>query len=252
MEKEKSVYGALADASESTIFGLDNSIQSGEFDEGTIAGQKSSITSLRNTSYAKVTSLSDAISKLKDLESPDVLKKNSELLIQKKKDENANLRLDIEKLEREVSLLSANLTTKKSQLDMAVAKSLSSVTSANLSLDRARIEKESNLKSKQLELRTLKEDLALAKKHYAELEKSDEITTAENALQQAQIAIDQVKRKIEDYELRAPFDGIVNKVDLKMGDNLSANNENYIYLINPNLVEITINLDQIDIMKVKA
>jgi hypothetical protein len=39
-------------------------------------------------------------------------------------------------------------------------------------------------------------------------------------------------------------------MDFQVGDNLDSNSEKFVYLENPNLLEINIMLDQIDIVKV--
>ncbi|MDD4151324.1 MAG: efflux RND transporter periplasmic adaptor subunit, partial [Candidatus Gracilibacteria bacterium] len=60
------------------------------------------------------------------------------------------------------------------------------------------------------------------------------------------------KEKLDDYKLIAPFDGVVRKIDYMNGDNLTTDSDKYVYIENPDLLQVTVNLDQVDIAKVKV
>lgn len=55
---------------------------------------------------------------------------------------------------------------------------------------------------------------------------------------------------MESYQITAPFDWVVRKIDFEIWDKLYASNSKFIYIENPDLIEISVQLDQIDIVKV--
>ncbi|KKW41308.1 MAG: Efflux transporter, RND family, MFP subunit, partial [Candidatus Peregrinibacteria bacterium GW2011_GWA2_54_9] len=67
------------------------------------------------------------------------------------------------------------------------------------------------------------------------------------------VALQKAKRALEKYELRAPFDGIVRRIDFQVGDNLlaDANETKYVVLENPDYFIVTVQLDQVDVVHVK-
>jgi multidrug efflux pump subunit AcrA (membrane-fusion protein) len=50
--------------------------------------------------------------------------------------------------------------------------------------------------------------------------------------------------------LEAPFDWIIRTIDYMVWDNLRNDTDKYIYIENPNLVEIVVRLDQLDVVNV--
>ncbi|MDD3896471.1 MAG: HlyD family efflux transporter periplasmic adaptor subunit [Candidatus Peribacteraceae bacterium] len=80
-----------------------------------------------------------------------------------------------------------------------------------------------------------------------------QISQQSNALAQKQVALEKARRALENYELRAPFDGIVRRVDFQVGDNLlaDASETKYVVLENPEYFIVTVQLDQVDVVNVK-
>jgi len=74
---------------------------------------------------------------------------------------------------------------------------------------------------------------------------------AENEYKQAKVVLENEQAKISNYEIRAPFDGIVTRIDYVVGDNLTSNDEKYILIENPEILEISIFADQVDITKLQ-
>ena len=107
--------------------------------------------------------------------------------------------------------------------------------------------KEIELKNQEKMLEIYQEILDDTRKWSSELS----IAMAENSITNAEISLEIAKDDLENYELTAPFDGIVRKIDFKVWDNLTNDEEKYVYLENPNIIQITALLDQIDIVKVK-
>ncbi len=76
------------------------------------------------------------------------------------------------------------------------------------------------------------------------------IERARNAIFLQKLVLEKAKKNISKYKLTAPFDGVVRKIDFKVGDNLTNDEEKYAYLENPNILKITISLDQVEAVKV--
>ena len=78
-----------------------------------------------------------------------------------------------------------------------------------------------------------------------------ELAIAQNNIEQKQLALDETKKSLDDLQIVAPFDGTLRKIDFKVGDKITSTDEKYVYLENPNLIEVSISLDQLDVVKVK-
>ncbi|NDK08550.1 efflux RND transporter periplasmic adaptor subunit, partial [Candidatus Gracilibacteria bacterium] len=79
----------------------------------------------------------------------------------------------------------------------------------------------------------------------------ENLQKAKNSIKQAELKLESAYKSLDDYELEAPFNGVVRKIDYMVGDNLTNDTDKYVYIENPDLLEITVMLDQIDITKVK-
>lgn len=80
----------------------------------------------------------------------------------------------------------------------------------------------------------------------------EQIASDKNSIARAQLSLDSAKSQIDKYQIVAPFDGVITQLDFKIWDNLNTqDNQEYVYINNPNLIELTAQLDQIDIGKVK-
>lgn len=72
-----------------------------------------------------------------------------------------------------------------------------------------------------------------------------------NSLSQSAVALDKLRKSLQDYELIAPFDGTITHIDYKVGDNLlDTGDTEYAVLQNPSEVVVTLPLDQVDVVHV--
>lgn len=111
-----------------------------------------------------------------------------------------------------------------------------------------------NIESKEQDIETKEINLEVANLSLTELLEwptEDNIRKANNSIKQAQIKLDSSQESLDDYMLTAPFDWVIRKIDYMVWDNLSTDTGKYVYIENPNLVEIKVMLDQIDIVTVK-
>lgn len=60
-----------------------------------------------------------------------------------------------------------------------------------------------------------------------------------------------MRKRYESYQLIANFDGTVREMNIQVGDTVNTESNTYIYVENPNLIETTLELDQLDILKIE-
>ncbi|MFA7681402.1 MAG: efflux RND transporter periplasmic adaptor subunit [Candidatus Peribacteraceae bacterium] len=80
-----------------------------------------------------------------------------------------------------------------------------------------------------------------------------QINQQKNLIAQKNVALEKAQRALEKYELRAPFDGIIRRIDFQVGDNLlaDASESKYVVIENPDHLIVTVQLDQVDVVNVK-
>ncbi|VUT24156.1 MAG: macrolide transporter subunit MacA [Candidatus Methanolliviera sp. GoM_asphalt] len=81
--------------------------------------------------------------------------------------------------------------------------------------------------------------------------KPRDLRHAEENLKLCEISLEDVKNDLEDTKLIAPFDGIVNRVDIREGDRLDLA-KTVMVLVDPSELEVEAVVDEMDALKVKA
>lgn len=254
---EKDVYDKLYTLWDMIVKWADNSIESESFLQSDISSIKSSGNSLRSTAYSSKKSIDDSILKLANLDTPNELQEKSRIAIEKLNKQLIDLEKDITKNQKDLDNLYLLLPEKIKEVDLQLDKETRAYNQLLLDVQDLKYKNSVALDDKKIEIQDIKQDYAIAlktfDKKYSNVDKNEEVLLQKNALKQAQIAIDQVNKKIESYEIRAPFDGVVDSFAMKVGDKLTNNatDEKFINLINPWVMEIKIKLDQIDVVKIK-
>ncbi len=86
--------------------------------------------------------------------------------------------------------------------------------------------------------------------------KETQIIQAQNQLKQAQRNLKNIKDKYDDYELTANFDWVITEMDIQVWDSInpSSNNTNpkYIYVESNDILEMSFDVEQIDIIQLKV
>lgn len=73
-----------------------------------------------------------------------------------------------------------------------------------------------------------------------------------NDVAQKSASLQKTQKTLEDYQLKAPFDGVIRRIDYQVGDNLlDTGEEKEVILENPDYLIVTILLDQVDVVRVK-
>ncbi len=78
-----------------------------------------------------------------------------------------------------------------------------------------------------------------------------EITQAQNRVVQALLDMDQAQYRIDQARIIAPFNGVVSNVDVKAGEPVAGGAQTVITLIDTSQLHININVDEVDIARVK-
>jgi len=110
------------------------------------------------------------------------------------------------------------------------------------------------IQAKKNELTNLEKSVTIQQEIYWDIKNwssYEKIAQAQNSVTQKQLSLKNAKKDLDNLKLKASFDGIVRKIDFKVWDNITSDEKKYVYLENPDLIEISILLDQIDIVKVQ-
>lgn len=108
--------------------------------------------------------------------------------------------------------------------------------------------------SKQNDVETQRKNVEIYKQKLEDVQNGSteqQITIARNDVKQAELQIESTKKSLDNYRIIAPFTGTVRKIDFKVGDKILSNEEKYVYIENPNTLQMKALLDQIDIVKVQ-
>ncbi len=254
---EKEIYDFMYNLGDNYGKWAENSIENQNFTSNDISSIKNEWNSIRTNSSDKKINIDDSITKLSNLEDPESIKEKSRLEIEKLKKELADLEPNLNKAKIDYNSSNTENPYKLKELEIAIESNEQAYKKAQSDLDDLKSKTKISTQDKSLELRNAELDYKLAQdeynKRYKKDKTSEEIELAKNSVKQAELWIEQVKKKIENYELKAPFDWTIDNISIKVWDKLSNNSqdEKFIYLINPNMIEINIKLDQVDIVKVK-
>lgn len=210
------------------VFG--SGIENKNFTQSEINSKKSSISSFRSSILSKITTINSNIDSLNNLIDIDLIIASNELALKKKEDAIVSTKLSIEKKKNDlITIANSYISTQKSD-DLKVEDNRQSI----------------ELLEKTLEIYIM--DLEKLK----EWPTIENIKLAKNNIKQEEIKVQNAIDDLINYELEAPFNWIVRKIDFQVWDNIDSNSDKYIYIENPDLLEIIIMLDQIDIVNVKV
>ncbi|EKE28725.1 MAG: hypothetical protein ACD_3C00025G0014 [uncultured bacterium (gcode 4)] len=150
----------------------------------------------------------------------------------------------------------SNIAQKRSSINnqqLSIANAQNEIDSTIKSIDFTRKDYENKIKQQQDSIKNLENSLKLGKANFESLMKwptKEEIALQKNAIASQELAMMNSKTNISKYELRAPFDWVVDQNDIKVWDNIISNQQLYIYIENPNLVQLNATIDQLDVVKV--
>ena len=201
------------------------SVPSGKVDKTAIAGYAKTLgTDIESEGYALKNKYMITVAKLKE-------------------DMNSDSGSDQESMQTKINKAKIALQDSKLKLQNAQEELMSLKTKQQI----AKLTAESDLKTAKNKLDDLMDKVEI----------SEELQAAKDALESAQEEIKTTLKQYEDYQIIANFDGLVTKVEMQVWDSISSSNnssstEKYIYVETPNLLQVTLDVDQIDIVKISV
>ena len=110
------------------------------------------------------------------------------------------------------------------------------------------------IQAKKNEIESLENTIRLQEKSLQDIKKwgtDSQRSIAANGVEQWEITVNKAKKWLENYQITAPFDWKIRKIDFEEWDKISATNPKFIYIENPDLINISLFLDQIDVVQVE-
>lgn len=225
---EKELFDNMYYASDYTYKALESSVEAASLTANEISSKKSSMSSIRSKMQSGQATVLSYEKKLDTLTDVDLVKSSQQLTLEKSLDGITTIKNNLEKGKNDLQNLE---------------KSLSETLEDN----------KLKLTSKQNSIKNLETGLQITKKTYQEALEwptTTNVINLQNEIKKAELNLSDAKKELDNFELRAPFSWIIRKVDVQVGDNLASDNSKYVYIENPDLIEIPVLLDQVDIVKV--
>lgn len=136
----------------------------------------------------------------------------------------------------------------------ALASAQNALLDAQENLEVLRTQTPGDLAQQQAALQKIQEDYASKKLALAQTAKNSDVDykLKQNDISQKATSLQKTRAVLEDYQLTAPFDGVIRRLDYQVGDNLlDTGEEKFAVLENPDALVVTILLDQVDIVRVR-
>ncbi len=224
------IFNKLYETTDTIYKTVENSILSvWSLTQSDIDSMKNTMSSYRSNSLSKISSINSSINTLNTLTDTELLSDLNINSISSKEDSINNSELS---LEREALSIVNDIKNYDE-----------TISSYKLTIE----SKQQDIESKKISLNVAK----LSLEELIEWPTDDNVTKANNSIKQANIKLSSAYENLEDYMLQAPFDWVIRKIDYMPWDNLTNDTNKYVYIENPNLLEISVMLDQIDIVTVE-
>lgn len=225
---EKELFDNMYLASDYTYKALENSVEAASLTASEISSKKSSMSSIRSKMQSGQATVLSYEKKLDTLTDVDLVKSSQQLSLEKSLDSITTIKNNLSKGKNDLQNLEKSLLETKEDNTLKIT-------------------------SKQNSIKNLETGLIITKKTYEEALEwptTTNVTNLQNEIKKAELNLSDAKKELDNFELRAPFSWIIRKVDVQVGDNLASDNSKYVYIENPDLIEIPVLLDQVDIVKV--
>lgn len=200
------------------------------------------------------TSITTLIDELKNYDSEEKIKKDLQ-------DELDRLKLSLENAEIDIQKYSDETNYSTNTFDANQQNMIISIENLKISLERKILDHEKEVKTLNDEYRqaeiSFEKDKISYKKQEEEFEKiknlskNDEFLSAEESVKQAELNLEDARKKLENYIIQAPFDWVITKMDYKVWDRITENSDSYVFITDPNIIEINVFINQTDVVRVK-
>ena len=131
---------------------------------------------------------------------------------------------------------------------------------AKTSLDKLNLQVDVLKAQQEQERATLEDNIDVALRNLNKIAgweslKETQIKQARNRLNQLQRNLRNIKDKYDDYELTANFDWVITEMDIQVWDSINSSSNSspkYIYVESNDIIEMTFDVEQIDIIQLKV
>ncbi len=109
------------------------------------------------------------------------------------------------------------------------------------------------IQTKENEIKNLEKTIIIQEKTLEDTKEwntEQQIQIARNGVRQRELALENTKKWLDNLRIEAPFDWKIRKIDFKKWDKITSDEQKYVYLENPDLIEISILIDQIDVVNI--
>lgn len=254
LDQEISLYRSLYELSKNISLWVDQSLSSvGVVEESEFQVFQSQANGNMTESTAQIIEIQKKQDEVRLFANPqdENEKKVSEL--QAKKNQIQKLEYNLLKAEEEFQNISGTNSFEIQKLKLTLETKKNELKLKEIEYQKLSQTQDFDIASADAAIESAKLDLQDAqKKHDEYLSPSNEsFSLAKNTVKQAQIALENEQKNIEKYELRAPFAGTVSQMNIFVGDNLiDQDKTKNISLQNPYIVEVQVQVDQVDLVKI--
>lgn len=219
-------------AADSLTLALDVSIAASSLTQSNIDTLSSSVSQYRSKFASYVNDVASVRKQIANVDNPDLVRQNADNTV-------ANKNQSLLEQESSVKSITANLASQNAAL-------------VKLESDYA-----IKIQQKKDSVASLEESLKSNKLSYQDMldgPTSEEKQSALNQIEQAKISLTKAKKKKEDYQIIAGFDGVITSSNGKVGEistnSNSADSATSVTVEVPGLYEISVLVDQLDVVKI--
>lgn len=219
--------------------------------EWLVSSYKGTASSLRDSYLEKYNKLDSVVTALVTKDKPEKIKSDYDQKVSDKKQELKDKEKALNDKKDEVTKAINNLPNKLKEFDISYEKSMDSYDSSVSNLSELTKTHERRIEEKKNSIKTLEDDLKKSKKKFNETAwwpKNSDLILSKNDIKEAELRLKNANEKLKDYEIIAPFDGVIRKTEISFGDTIKTDTDKSIFIENPNLVQIDLELDQVDIV----
>lgn len=234
-EREKFANAGL-EAADALGQALDASLAAGSMSQSVIDTLSNTVSQARSKFSSYLTDAASVRKQIASISDPALIRQNADNAIANKTASMLDQKSSLASLES--TLASQKLALFKLESDYLIKIQQKKDSVANT---------EESLKTSRLNLADLKDGPT-----------KEEIAAAKNQIEQAKVSLAKTRKKKEDYQLIASFDGVVTASNGKVGEISTNSNSSStasatsITIEVPGLYEISVLVDQLDVVKIKA
>ncbi len=254
LNKYKTLFSKMMEMWDVAKNAMYATISSSSYTESTINSQLSTVTSFYSQAQSNYNAINSTINSLQTTDELSLLQEESSNTITKQEEAVQSAELDLKNAQQSLKTLEDALEQLKTQNDINIKTKETSLQKLQDDLTNTLKTNQVDLTTKQNSISSLENSLVYAEANLKDIQdgaSSEEIQQAKNDIANQELSLENTKKSLDKYKIEAPFDGSIRKIDFKVWDKITSDEEKYVYVENPDLLQMTALLDQIDIANVE-